>query len=88
MSFTAESNRKMVERLIAEKGVDADGKSLHHKRARALSKGNPTPYFKKLAETPEGREKLKQISQKGARQTIVNKKKKLPFWQQPALETD
>lgn len=63
MTFTAESNKKLAARLIEKHGVDEKGKSIHHKRAGAASSGG---YFKKLKETPEGRAKLKEISQRGA----------------------
>lgn len=67
MPFTAESNRKMVEKVKELYGVDPQGKSNHHKRAGKLASHASYGYFSKLSETEEGRAKLKEISARGGK---------------------
>ncbi len=75
MSFTKSGNQKMVERLKAEKGIDKDGKSLHHKRAGQAATHKPYGYFSKLKETKEGRIKLSEIGLKGAQASNIKQGK-------------
>ncbi len=75
MSFTKSGNQKMVERLKAEKGIDAEGKSVHHKLAGQAASHGKSGYFAKLQETEEGRAKLREIGQKGAQASNIKQGK-------------